>query len=630
MFVAVLLITLFTSVQQLHAAETNGTSYGPGGGPAIPREVYWGDTHMHTSYSPDANLAGNARLDPAAAYRFARGETLEAMNGMPARLDRALDFLVVADHAEYLGLLPQIRDGNKKALGTTWGKRLGEALGKGGVEAGATFFKWAETAFQVGGDPELNKEEFLRPPWERSNHIADEANTPGVFTAFIGFEWSSAPKGDNLHRVVIFRDAADKANQVMPYSAVHSDDPEDLWDYLQDYETRIGGKVLAIPHNGNVSGGLMFSDKRANGEALDESYAKTRARWEPLYEVTQNFGDGEAHPLLSPDDEFADFETWDKANLLGQNNSPEGVKTLDMLRQEYGREALKLGLRHEQAVGTNPFKYGFIGSTDMHTAMSTSDESNFWGKTSTHEPSAGRLEIPLIASNTNPEWSTWGWQMTASGYVGVWATENTREALFEAMQRKEVYATTGPRMAIRFFGGWDFTDSDALRADLATIGYGKGIPMGGDLDAGGAGSSMAPSFLVSVQKDPIGANLDRVQVVKGWVDENGGTHERIYDVAVSDGRRIGKDGRAMDPVGNTVDIEKASYSNSIGASQLSVTWKDPDFDPQIRSFYYLRAIEIPTPRWPAYDVKYLGAEPDPKYEMITQERAYTSAIWYTP
>jgi hypothetical protein len=585
---------------------------------------------MHTSYSPDANLGGNARLNPAAAYRFARGETVEAMNGMPARLDRPLDFLVVADHAEYLGLMPQIRDGNRKALDTTWGKRLGEALDKGGVEAGATFFEWAATAFQVGGDPELNKEEFLRPPWERSNQIADEANTPGVFTAFIGFEWSSAPNGDNLHRVVIFRDAADKANQVMPYSAVHSDDPEDLWNYMQDYETRTGGTVLAIPHNGNVSGGLMFSGKRANGDALDESYAKTRARWEPLYEVTQNFGDGEAHPLLSPDDEFADFETWDKANLLGRNNSPEGVKTLDMLRHEYGREALKLGLRHEQALGTNPFKYGFIGSTDMHTAMSTSDESNFWGKTSMHEPSAGRLEIPLIASNTNPEWSTWGWQMTASGYVGVWATENTRESLFEAMQRKEVYATTGPRMAIRFFGGWDFTGGDALQADLATIGYRKGVPMGGDLSARGAGNSTAPSFLVSVQKDPIGANLDRVQVVKGWVDEDGGTHERIYDVAVSDARQVGTDGRAKDPVGNTVDIEEASYSNSIGASQLNVTWQDPDFDPKIQSFYYLRAIEIPTPRWPAYDVKYLGAKPDPKYEMITQERAYTSAIWYTP
>ena len=247
-----------------------------------------------------------------------------------------------------------------------------------------------------------------------------------------------------------------------------------------------------------------------------------------------NFGDGEAHPLLSPGDEFADFETWDEANLLGRNNSPEGVKTLDMLRHEYGREALKLGLRHEQALGTNPFKYGFIGSTDMHTAMSTSDESNFWGKTSIHEPSAGRLEIPLIASNTNPEWTTWGWQMTASGYAGIWATENTREALFEAMQRKEVYATTGPRMVIRFFGGWEFTSADAVHPDLATVGYQKGVPMGSDLGSWKAGDSAAPSFLISVQKDPIGANLDRAQVIKGWVDSDGATFERGNPVHVRD------------------------------------------------------------------------------------------------
>jgi len=630
----VLSILAVSQVAMGQAAEADkgvdDVPYGAARSPVIPRNVYWGDTHLHTSYSPDANLAGNASLDPAAAYRFARGETITGMGGSPARLDRPLDFLVVADHAEYLGLMPLIRDGDERALNTQWGARLAESLAKGGVEAGTTFFAWAETAFQVGGDPELNREIFLRPPWERNNEIADAANSPGVFTAFIAFEWSNAPDGDNLHRVIIFRDNAEKANQVMPFSAVHSDDPEDLWEYLENYESKTGGTVLAIPHNGNVSGGLMFSDRRTNGEKLDESYARQRARWEPLYEVTQNFGDGEAHPLLSPDDEFADFETWDKANLLGRNNNPEGVKTLQMLSQEYGREALKLGVRHEQKLGVNPFKYGFVGGTDMHTAMSTSDESNFWGKTSLHEPSPNRLELPLIASKTNPEWTTWGWQMTASGYVGVWATENTRAALFDAMIRKEAYATTGPRMTIRFFGGWDFTNGDALQADLAQIGYSKGVPMGGDLAGSDATSPEGPTFLIGVLKDPIGGNLDRVQVIKGWVDQDGGTHERIYDVAVSDGRRIGRDGRCKDPVGNTVDVENATYTNSIGATQLTTWWRDPNFDPGQRAFYYVRALEIPTPRWPAYDIKYLGAKPDPKYEMITQERAYTSAIWYTP
>jgi hypothetical protein len=628
-----ILTILFSSQLALGQGPSNNDvvdTYGDARNPVVPRNVYWGDTHLHTNYSPDANLAGNASLDPAAAYRFARGETVTGMSGKPARLDRALDFLVVADHAEYLGLMPLIREGDERVVNTKWGAHLAEGLAKGGVDAGIAFFEFAEVGFQVGGDPALNREEFLRPPWERNNEMADAANTPGMFTAFIGFEWSSAPAGDNLHRVVIFRDDADKANQVMPFSAIDSDDPEDLWKYLTRYEESTGGKALAIPHNGNVSGGLMFTDRRANGEMLDESYARERARWEPLYEVTQNFGDGEAHPLLSPDDEFADFETWDNANLIGQNNNPEGKKTLEMLRHEYGREALKLGLRHQQNLGVNPFKYGFVGGTDMHTAMSTSDESNFWGKTSLHEPSPDRLEIPLIASKTNPDWTTWGWQMTASGYVGVWSVENSREALFDAMMRKETYATTGPRMTIRFFGGWDFTDSDIRHPDIAQVGYRKGVPMGGDLIGGDKDGRDGPAFLISVLKDPIGANLDRVQVIKGWVDANGKTHERIYDVAVSDGRIIDNDGRCKTPVGNTVVEEKASYENSIGAVQLTARWEDPDFDPELKVFYYVRAIEIPTPRWPAYDIKYLGAKPDPKYQLITQERAYTSAIWYTP
>ena len=525
-----------------------------------------------------------------------------------------------------MGFIPMVRKGEPEAINTEWGAYLSKEIKAGGDAAYQAAIRFITEAFVDGGVAELKTESMRRPPWNRVTAAADAANTPGSFTAFIGYEWTSHPGGDNLHRVVVFRDDATKANQTLPFSALDSEDPEDLWKYLDSYEKKTGGKILAIAHNGNVSNGHMFAETTRKGQPLSASYAKNRAKWEPLYEITQIKGDGEAHPLLSPTDEFADYETWDKGNLLGA--LPESGKTLDMLRHEYGREALKLGMKIAKNLGANPFKFGLIGSTDAHTSMASADESNFWGKLTLLEPEGHRWEHKVIESITDPNRTTWGWEQAASGYAGIWATENTREALFDAMRRRETYATTGPRMTVRFFGGWNFTDADAVAGDVATVGYAKGVPMGGDLPPGSR--SNAPNFLIAALKDSMGANLDRVQVIKGWLDADGKTHERIYDVAVSDGRSIGVDGRTHDKVGNTVNVSDASYTNSIGEAQFITVWQDPDFDPALSAFYYVRVIEIPTPRWTAFDQKAFNVIMDQKVPMTTQERAYTSPIWYTP
>jgi hypothetical protein len=357
------------------------------------------------------------------------------------------------------------------------------------------------------------------------------------------------------------------------------------------------------------------------GKPIDKAYAEQRARWERLYETTQMKGDGETHPLLSPNDEFADFETWDKGNLdLTELKKPE------MLEFEYTRAGLKNGLALERKLGVNPYKFGLIGSTDAHTGLATADSDNFFGKTSAHEPNAERATHAFVKAPGGTV--IMGWEMTASGYAAVWATENTREAIWDAMERKETYATTGPRMVVRFFGGWDFEPEDAHTRSPAVAGYTRGVPMGGDLRTAPAGK--APAFLVGALRDPIGANLDRVQIIKGWVDGSGKTEERIYDVAVSDGRAIGDDGRCTTPVGDTVDVANATWTNTIGAPELIAVWKDPDFDPAQAAFYYGRVIEIPTPRWTTYDAKYFGIKMPPEVTMTVTERAYTSPIWYTP
>ena len=621
LILAVVAIAVLTLSSMAFAADTSNPtkSYSPYAGSDQPRNVYWGDTHLHTTYSPDAGLVGNVKLTPADAFRFARGEEVEAHNGMMAKLNRPLDFLVVSDHAEYMGIVPLIRDSDPQLMKNEWGKRWHDMY-KSGPKSAYEAALEIVTGSIATGEQRIKDDKITRSVWNLQVSTADKYNNPGHFTAFIGYEWTTMPKGDNLHRVVIFKDGAEKAGQVVPFSAFDSEDPEDLWVYFENYEKKTGGKILALAHNGNVSNGLMFSDKTVDGNPLSKAYAKTRSRWEPLYEVTQMKGDGETHPYLSPNDEFADYETWDKGNLDGTS-----AKEKWMLKYEYARSALKLGLKHEKNLGVNPFKFGFIGSTDAHTALATAEEDNQWGKITLLEPGAHRVEHDIIRSTVDPKLSTFGWDQAASGYAAVWAKENTREALFDAMMRKETYATTGPRMIVRFFGGWNYASDDVHRPNFADIGYAKGVPMGGDLKKAPKGK--AATFMVSALKDPDGAHLDRVQIVKGWLDKNEELHEKVYDVALADGR---KPGAKASSIGSTVDVKNASYTNTIGDAQLAAVWTDPNFDSKQRAFYYVRVIEIPTPRWTAYDAKFYGVEMPENVKMVGQERAYTSPIWYTP
>jgi len=599
---------------------------------AYPTHVYWGDTHLHTNLSVDANISGNKMLGPDEAYRFAKGEAVTAHNGMKARLHRPLDFLVVADHAFILGVMASLREADPALLATETGKLLYTQFQK--VQAdpdkakrGAATSEFANNLYREKTSVEKPYQQSI---WQRVTAYADRHNEPEKFTAFIGYEWSpvgyqithSDPPSiiGNLHRVVFFKDSAEKTNQIVPCSFKDSSNPEDLWQAMQDYQDKTGGEVFAIPHNGNTSRGEVFAPFDAEGRPLSEAYAKTRSRWEPLYEVTQIKGDSEAHPILSPTDEFADYETWN--SWFGRTY--KGVKTegwIDRKKSEYARSALKLGLEQQHQLGSNLFKFGMIGSTDSHTSLATADENNYWGKMSDFEPNSNRVLKRIWFDVAN-------WEMAASGYTAIWAQNNTREVLFAAMKRKEVYATTGPRIEVRFFAGWDYVAEDALRLDLAMIGYNKGVPMGADLTHPPKGQS--PHFLIRAVKDPDGANLDRLQVIKGWRSNDGKLHEKIYNVALSDGRQEDSNGK-VPPVGSTVDTKSASYTNSIGDPELAIVWEDPDFNKDELAFYYLRVLEIPTPRWTAYDAKFFSIKNIPDdVPMVTQERAYSSPIWFTP
>jgi hypothetical protein len=586
---------------------------------AFAEGLFWGDTHLHTTLSADAGLIGNM-LTPEEAYRFARGETVTSSTGQRARLVRPLDFLVIADHAQSFGLAPMLAEGNPILLETETGRRWYE-MKRQGLDYEA-FLEWTETVFTE--DP-IKQPSMISRAWQHQLDQAEAFNDPGVFTALIGFEWTSMNVRDepsNLHRVVIFRDGAEKASAVVPFSVFDSYDPEDLWEYMAAYEDATRGDVLAIPHNGNLSNGLMFSVERLNGEPIDRAYAETRMRWEPLIEATQIKGDSEAHPFLSPNDEFADYGTWDKADIL--LNQP---KQNEMLPGEYARSALQIGLQQEGVLGVNPFKFGMIGSTDAHTGLASTRDENYFGKFPASEPSADRYSHTLLES-ADGSMAVYAWEELASGLAGVWARENTREALFDAMERKETYATTGTRITVRFFGGWEYNDQDVYRPNAVQIGYDKGVPMGGDLPTRSSGAN-APVFMAGALKDAWSGNLDRVQMIKGWVDEAGERHERIWDLACADGRQIRND-RCEGPVGNTVDEANATYTNDIGDAELRAIWTDPDFNPNHRAVYYVRVLEIPTPTWQAYDAAFYGLDLPPEVPTVHQERAYTSPIWYTP
>jgi hypothetical protein len=507
--------------------------YSPYADRGFPTQVFWGDTHLHTANSPDAFAFGN-RLTPADAYRFALGQTVTSASGQRVQLSRPLDFLVVADHGVAMGAMMELYKGNPSLLRDErlkrWHLMMNESPEQG-VQA-------ALELIAAGGRGDI-PEAALDPKitgsvWKAYTATAEEFNDPGRFTAIIGYEWTSLIRGNNLHRVLMFRGDKSKADQIVPFTFAESPDPEDLWEFMANYEERTGDYVLAIPHNGNLSNGMMFAFDRVSGGSFDRAYVEARANWEPVYEITQIKGDGESHPFLSPNDEFAGYEVWDAGNLdLSQ------AKTNDMLQYEYAREALKNGLLLESRLGVNPFKFGVVGSTDSHTSLVTAAEENFFGKHTGKEPSDHRWETPVLQFEDR---RIMGWEQVASGLAAVWATENTREAIWDAFNRREVYGTTGPRMVVRFWGGWDFVAADAANRLPAAIGYSKGVPMGGDLQA--APDGVAPTFLVAALKDPYSGNLDRIQIVKGWLDSRGNTHERVYDVVWSDAdrRQPGADG----------------------------------------------------------------------------------------
>jgi len=589
---------------------------------AYPQRPLWGDTHLHTANSFDAFTAG-LRLGPEDALRFARGEEVPTSGGVVAKLHRPLDFLVVTDHSDAIGVTAALFNTPEDKLTDPTLKRWRGMMHQGG-DASYKAFREMVMAAATGGlpadfaDPARMKE-TTRRVWDEQLDAVERYNEPGKFTALIGFEYSLQPKGNTLHRNVIFRDGAEKARTVLPFPSDGKKSPEPLWDYMDAYAKATGGKTLAIPHNSNLSNGLAFQMTNWDGGPMTAAIARRRVEHEPLVEVTQYKGDSESHPTLSRNDEFADFGDagWENGNApLSTLKKPE------MLPGEYIREVLKRGLLLEAQTGVNPYMLGMLGSTDAHTALASTEEDNFFGKFATEGPGADRLGAVV---NPGVKESRLGWQYQSGGLAAVWATSNTREAIFDAMARREVYATTGPRMTVRLFAGWNFTAAD-FKGDWVKAGYARGVPMGGSL-SGGKG---APSFLVSATKDPTGANLDRVQIVKGWVDAKGQSQEKIYDVSWSEPKRRKLVKGKLTPVGDTVDLSTATYRNSIGAAELHTVWRDPDFRPGERAFYYARVLEIPTPRWVAYDmVRYKLKAPE-GIRMKDQERAYTSPIWYKP
>ena len=613
-------------------------SYSPKVNQTYPMEVYWGDTHLHTNLSVDAYFGGN-KLGPEEAYRFAKGEEITPNRGKPERLRRPLDFLVIADHVANMGVMTGFEENNPELVNSTIGRywyskfKAVSEIEKNDPTKAAQLSR----ELMLDGDEfrDIGVSKFRQSVWERMTALADRYNEPGKFTALIGYEWT--PASNFNHRVVIFKDDAKKTNQVSPFSAADSTKPKDLWAHMEMYEKKTGGEVLAIPHGGNLTRGVMFALEEAAGGRISKHYAQTRSRWEPLFEVTQTKGDSETHTVLSPTDEFADFETV-YSYYLPKNPSSEysewrKIKSLegdkDWMRQyEYARSGLKLGLDQQAKLGVNPFKFGMIGSTDFHDSLSRAGANVFLSELISTDLTA---DFENENSNLMPvlPFTLFG----SGGYAAVWAAENTREALFAGMKRKEAYATTGTRITVRFFGGWEYLADEAFWPDLSKIGYSKGVPMGGDLTRAPKGKS--PRFLIRAVKDPDGANLDRVQVIKGWRDEKGELHEKIYNVALSDGRKETRDGK-VPPVGSTVDIQNTTYTNSIGDPELATMWQDPNFNKDELAFYYVRVLEIPTPRkvahWAVDSVNnrrfsLSGLREAP---LVIQERAYTSPIWYSP
>lgn len=620
-----------------------------------PDELLWGDTHLHTNLSTDAYFLANRSADADTAYRFAKGEpVIHPYHRARMQLKTPHDFLAVTDHAEMMGTpysLFTLKD--KHVTQTRLGRQLSKSYAAGDIRNTFGLFILAinsadmddsarppkvglgtallwrfqdlisapdlerRAARWIRSDPallsELDNKDLARTHWATNMDAAEKHNKPGEFTTLVGWEFSPTPDGANLHRIVVSSIDPSAAKTFLPFSANDSGDPADLWRWLDETQKKTGGDYVSIPHNSNISKGRMFATVDYQGRPIDADYARLRAAWEPIAEVTQIKGTSETHPAISPNDEFAAFEFF---NQLIEARA-DAQQTPTTTPADYVRGALKTGLELEQKIGVNPYKLGMIGSTDSHSGLSTAEEDNFGGK------------MAIDSTPENKEYglggTVSGWEMSASGLAAVWARENSREEIIAAMKRREVYGTTGPKMSVRFFGGFGFAPEDAAADDIATVGYAKGVPMGGDISA----ATGPATFLVRAVKDPIGANLDRIQIVKGWLGSDGKAQEKVFDVAWSAGREVGADGR-LAPVGDTVDVAGASYKNSIGAAELTTVWIDPEFDPAQKAFYYVRVLQISTPRNSLYDSVALQKEPPAGYATSIQERAYTSPIWYSP
>jgi hypothetical protein len=593
--------------------------------PANPqREAYFGDLHLHTSYSFDAYILFGAKVDPENAYRFARGEAVNYLGDEVKRTTPPLDFLAVTDHSENIGVFNTLEDPNS-ALSQS---EIGKEVRAQGVKI---FGKIA--ALQTGGKPlpGVDVKATTESAWQREIAAANRYYEPGKFTTFVAYEWTSMPDGQNLHRNVIFRGS--KAPN--PFTAIDSVKPEDLWSFLESIRKQ-GYEALAIPHNSNASNGLMFDWVDSKGRPIDQAYAELRAANEPLAEISQNKGASETHPALSPNDEFSNFEFYDHLLISADKKSKPGGS--------YVRDALGRGLVIAQgAGGVNPYKYGIVGASDFHNGLSDSAETAFAGTFGAIDPTKALPDLDQYAERFKEmreglqksfdpgqaaKVSFNLYENGSGNLTGIWAEQNTRESLYAGLRRKETFATSGTRLKFRFFGGWDYDGALVKANDWVVAAYRGGVPMGADLPLQPA-TRRAPRFALWAVKDPDGANLDRLQVVKVWLDR-GKYAERIYDVALSNGRKVdSKTGKAA-PVGNTVDLKTAQYTNTIGATELSAVWQDPQFEPKVPAVYYLRVLEIPTPRWSTIVSVKRGLPLPTEVPATIQERGWSSPIWYTP
>jgi len=598
---------------------------------ATEKQILWGDTHLHTNRSFDAFTNRNFSVGPDEAYRFARGLPVEHP-GHKARvqLETPLDFLVVSDHAEFLGNIRHLYNVGIPTEGMGFFQKLRvwyvqylirDAIKKG--EGRAFFVRQLPEPFDTPQEAisewDLAGSVFPRVPiledqaWSDIADAAEANNIPGQFSAILGWEYSLIPGGANLHRVVMTDLDGESAKVFQPFGSDDSLYPEDLWAWLDKTSEQTGGNFIAIPHNSNISKGAMFDTITMRNEPIGPEYAEIRRRWEPIVEVTQYKGDSETHPVLSPNDPFADFE--DYPYYIQRDWTEYKPQVGDFMRS-----ALIRGMQIEREIGVNPYQFGVIGSTDAHTGLAAAEENNFHGKFATDSMPSSKLEG--WSDNAN---SSFGWAMGAQGLAAVWAEENTRESIMQAMKRRETYATTGPRIGLRFYGGYGL-DATALEASAFPYESSGAVPMGGELDPQ---ESSAPVFLVHAMADPKSGTLDRIQIVKGWVDEAGEANEQIFDVAWSSPDRMQADG-SLRPVPNTVDLETGTWSNDAGAATLTAEWRDPEFDPAVAAFYYVRVLEVPTPRHSLLDKLALGGDVDTRRPDTVQERAYSSPIWYRP